>query len=113
MKLTKGDYSNASNFFLISGDMEQYAKMVLEWSEKGYASEVDLFVTRSVLWLAEKKNLRDANLFFTAIKKLKEPDQEFAKLPLIHFCDFLLQTLAVCTIAILKNRGMQLPCSIY
>ena len=75
--------------------MEEYAKMVLEWSEKGYTSEVDLFVTRPVLWLAEKKNLRDANLFFTAVKKLKENDQEFGKLPLIHFCDFLLQTLVV------------------
>ncbi|KNB45227.1 hypothetical protein JH06_1199 [Blastocystis sp. subtype 4] len=73
--------------------MEEYAKMILEWSEKGYASEIDLFVTRPILWLAEKKNLRDANLLFTAVKTLKKNDQEFGKLPLIHFCDFLLQTL--------------------
>lgn len=69
--------------------------MILEWSEKGYASEIDLFVTRPILWLAEKKNLRDANLLFTAVKTLKKNDQEFGKLPLIHFCDFLLQTLMV------------------
>lgn len=52
--------------------MEEYAKMILEWSEKGYASEIDLFVTRPILWLAEKKNLRDANLLFTAVKNAKE-----------------------------------------
>ena len=75
--------------------MEEYAKMVLEWSGKGYASEIDLFVTRPILWLAEKKNLRDANLFFTAFKKLEEDNQEFGQLPLVHFCNFLLQTLVV------------------
>lgn len=75
--------------------MAEYAQMVLEWATTGYASEIDLFVTRPVLWLVEKKNLRDANAFFAAVKKLKESDADFGKLPLIHFCDFLLQTLTV------------------
>ena len=69
--------------------------MVLEWASTGYASEIDLFVTRSVLWLAQKKNLRDANLLFSHIKQLKESDPEFAKLPLIHYCEFVLETLSV------------------
>ncbi|KAK8798403.1 hypothetical protein WA588_003485 [Blastocystis sp. NMH] len=89
----KKDYSQSSTFFLVSEDMTEYAQMVLEWAATGYASEIDLFVTRPVLWLVEKKNLRDANAFFAAVKKLKESDADFGKLPLIHFCDFLLQTL--------------------
>lgn len=89
------DYSQSSTYFLVSEDMTEYAKMVLEWAATGYASEIDLFVTRPVLWLVEKKNLRDANAFFSAVKKLKESDAEFGKLPLVHFCDFLLQTLTV------------------
>ena len=89
------DYSQSSTFFLVSEDMTEYAQMVLEWATTGYASEIDLFVTRPVLWLVEKKNLRDANAFFSAVKKLKESDADFGKLPLIHFCDFLLQTLTV------------------
>lgn len=89
------DYSQSSTFFLVSEDMTEYAQMVLEWAATGYASEIDLFVTRPVLWLVEKKNLRDANAFFAAVKKLKESDADFGKLPLIHFCDFLLQTLTV------------------
>ena len=86
---------HANNFYLISEEMGEYAQMVLEWASTGYASEIDLFVTRSVLWLAQKKNLRDANLLFSHIKQLKESDPEFAKLPLIHYCEFVLETLSV------------------
>ena len=30
--------------------MKDYADMVLEWAQNGYASEVDLFITRPILW---------------------------------------------------------------
>ena len=93
--LLLGDYAISSNFYLISEEMDEYAQMVLEWASTGYASEIDLFVTRSVLWLVQKKNLRDANLLFSRIKQLKESDPEFAKLPLIHYCGFILETLSV------------------
>ena len=29
--------------------MKDYAEMVLEWAQNGYASEVDLFITRPIL----------------------------------------------------------------
>ena len=30
--------------------MNSYASMLLDWANHGYASELDLFVTRSILW---------------------------------------------------------------
>lgn len=89
------NYSAASDFFLVSENMSDYAEMVLAWAATGYASELDLFVTRAVLWLAEKQNLRDANSFFAAIRERCADNSEFNSLPLVHFCDFLLQTLSV------------------
>ena len=30
--------------------MKDYAELVLEWAQNGYTSEVDLFITRPILW---------------------------------------------------------------
>lgn len=85
--------------------MEAYSEMILDWASHGYASEIDLFVTRPILQyctvlsnytrLCAKQNLRDANLLYEAVCQKKKGDEEFNDLPLIHFCDFLLQTLTV------------------
>lgn len=45
--------------------------------------------------MASKQNLRDANAFYTCIRNHKELDSVLNSLPLVHFCDFLLQTLSV------------------
>ena len=42
-----------------------------------------------------KKNLRDANALFSCVRSKEADDREFLQLPLIHFCDFLLQTVTV------------------
>ena len=47
---------HANNFYLISEEMGEYAQMVLEWASTGYASEIDLFVTRSSSGQAIRQN---------------------------------------------------------
>ena len=57
----EGKYAIADDYYLISGDMKSYinflrtitrsyAGMLLDWASHGYRSELDLFVTRSILW---------------------------------------------------------------
>lgn len=93
-----GDYALSNEFYLISENTQEHAAMVLEWASQGYASEIDLFVTRAVLWFIQKKNLRDANAFFAHVKHMKENDPSFSKLPLIHYCGFILETVTVCCV---------------
>lgn len=88
----EGRYPIANDFYLVSEDMEEYSSMLLDWASQGYKSELDLFVVRAVLWLLVKKNLRDANALFSCVRSKEADDREFLQLPLIHFCDFLLQT---------------------
>ena len=40
----------ASEFYQVSENMKDYADMVVEWSKEGYPSEIDLFITRPILW---------------------------------------------------------------
>ena len=100
------NYMNANDYYILSGNMEEYATMILDWSSHGYESEIDLFLLRPILQslffssfsqlrLCAKKNLRDATLLYEAAYAKKKEDEEFTSLPLIHFCEFLLQTLTV------------------
>ena len=39
----------ANDFYILSGNMEEYANMLLDWASHGYESEIDLFLARPVL----------------------------------------------------------------
>ncbi|KJE98141.1 hypothetical protein, variant [Capsaspora owczarzaki ATCC 30864] len=70
------------------------AEMLLEWSQKGSPSELELFITRAVLKYLELGNLRDANVLFRTFTaqhpSIRNPP---FRLPLLNFCHFLLATL--------------------
>lgn len=43
------NYMNANDYYILSGNMEEYATMILDWSSHGYESEIDLFLLRPIL----------------------------------------------------------------
>ena len=43
------NYMNANDYYILSGNMEEYATMLLDWSSHGYESEIDLFLLRPIL----------------------------------------------------------------
>ncbi|CBK24831.2 uncharacterized protein [Blastocystis hominis] len=66
--------------------------MLLDWASHGYQSELDLFITRSILWLIAKQNLRDANDLFSNVQSQLEAKGAIMSSPLFHFDSFILQT---------------------
>lgn len=56
-----------------------------------------------------KKNLRDANALFSCVRARKADDGEFLQLPLVHFCDFLLQTVTVGTLERAESQRKAAP----
>eukprot|EP00823_Brevimastigomonas_motovehiculus_P006874 TRINITY_DN5894_c0_g1_i1.p1 TRINITY_DN5894_c0_g1~~TRINITY_DN5894_c0_g1_i1.p1 ORF type:complete len:317 (-),score=34.00 TRINITY_DN5894_c0_g1_i1:267-1154(-) len=89
------DYGGAQGHFLRAGfkggpaeAIDEHAKMLYEWSQKGLNSERDLFVARSVLQYLCLQNLKCANLILEKFLKLNGTIDS----PLIHFIRFLLKT---------------------
>jgi hypothetical protein len=65
------------------------------WISRGYDSEEDLFLTRTVLQYCAVEDLRGANVILDAYMNSLPPtkQQQVAQTPLLHFCQFLLKTL--------------------
>jgi hypothetical protein len=85
------DYSSAQKHYLRSDNMEEFAKMSVEWCAEGFPGEEDLFFTRPTLMLLALGNLKMANLFFKSYTALLTQAQ--TDVPLHNFCRFLLLTL--------------------
>lgn len=43
------DYGLAARHFAAAGEVAEYAQLLLQWSQRGYSSEMDLFFCRAVL----------------------------------------------------------------
>ena len=77
----------------------EHATTLLDWARAGYTSETPLFIVRAVLQLAGLTNLRGASAVYrAALAELEAPgNSRLAAVtrddPLLHFTDFLLQTL--------------------
>jgi len=100
------EFSKANKHYVRGTRPLDHARCVLTWAQKGYPSELDMFVARAVFEYLCLENLKDANTFFQAC--LKEIDSrmvsqceekgesvddvEDKRTPLINFVDFLLQT---------------------
>lgn len=81
-------YDKAQNHFLNGDQPRAFAKMLIQWSSKGYRSEYDLFLARAVLGYLALKNLRDANVLYESVcESVVEPT------PMHNFLRFLLLVL--------------------
>lgn len=83
------DYGRAQKHFLRAEEPEELIGMLLEWMEKGYSSERDLFLVRCVLELLCLENLRSANMVF---KRTRESCAMMEESTLLNFTEFLLLT---------------------
>eukprot|EP01104_Vermistella_antarctica_P000987 TRINITY_DN11061_c0_g1_i1.p1 TRINITY_DN11061_c0_g1~~TRINITY_DN11061_c0_g1_i1.p1 ORF type:complete len:329 (+),score=50.80 TRINITY_DN11061_c0_g1_i1:69-1055(+) len=86
---SQGEYASASKHFLCSHDMAAYTSMLVQWSQKGYPSEADLFVGRAVLGLLAVGKLKHANEVYTAFLT----SYTGVRTPLLNYLHFLLLTL--------------------
>eukprot|EP00741_Cyanophora_paradoxa_P013608 tig00020703_g13137.t1 len=101
----QGDYGGAQRYFVRGNDPRSLARMLLEWSGKGYPAEVDLFLARAVLQLLCVQNLRDANVVFDTF--LRTAPGGPPRTPLVNFLRFLLATLerdAAPLLAVLRSK---------
>jgi len=63
----KKDYMKSSRHYLRCQDedaVNEHSKLLVEWSEKGYRGEVDLFIARVVLQYLCLQDLQSANFIF-------------------------------------------------
>eukprot|EP00033_Pygsuia_biforma_P000267 GCRY01000331.1.p1 GENE.GCRY01000331.1~~GCRY01000331.1.p1 ORF type:complete len:310 (+),score=35.29 GCRY01000331.1:126-1055(+) len=81
-------YVSANIHFLKSGDVKEYAQMLVNWAKTGYNSEKDLFIARAVLQYLCLRNLKAARTLYEEYLFLNPVSS-----PLINFINFLLQTL--------------------
>jgi len=84
------DFGKAQFHFIRGSDPEEFSKMLIEWTQRAYSSEHDLFLARVVLQYLCLSNLRDANIIFENFVKLSV---SLPQTPLINFLRFLLLTL--------------------
>ena len=47
--LNIGKFKEANDYYILSENMNAYADLLLDWATHGYASEIDLFITRPIL----------------------------------------------------------------
>eukprot|EP00128_Syssomonas_multiformis_P018171 Colp12_sorted_trinity150504_noHs@30975 len=91
----EGSYSLSQGHFLHAGEaaVSDFTAMLIEWSTKGYSSEVDLFLARAILQYLCLEDLKNANalfsLFVTSHPKIAD---SHAHSPLVNFLRFLLLT---------------------
>jgi len=85
---SRQEYLTSHKHFLRSNQYNEHTTMLLEWSSKGFKSEIDLFLARAVLQYLCLENLAGANAVFDLfIQKIPSLDT-----PLVHFIQFLLKT---------------------
>ncbi|GAQ81470.1 hypothetical protein KFL_000810110 [Klebsormidium nitens] len=90
-----GDLATASRHYLRADKPARFAEVLGEAMQQGYPSEADLVIARAVLQYLSLGNLKDANIVFEETKKRADTAVEtiLEASPLMHFIDFLLQTL--------------------
>jgi hypothetical protein len=80
----KQDFSSANSHFLKGDSAIEHAQMLVEWSNNGYRSEVDLFVSRTVLQYLCMENIKNASelyhSFMESFETLNTPLTNFCKL---------------------------------
>ena len=92
----EGTLELARHHFILSKDGPEFAKMLIQLSAKGYAREVDLFITHAVLQqLCLKDKITAGQTFETYTKyhpKIACTEPPFS-LPLLNFIYFLLKAI--------------------
>jgi len=102
----KLEYIQSQRHYLRSETYKDHAAMLIEWGSRGYKSELDLFIARTVLQYLCLENIDGANAVFENFVQSLYPQAQ-AQLqsqplsiitsgpldtPLIHFVQFLLKT---------------------
>eukprot|EP00475_Leptophrys_vorax_P028954 TRINITY_DN4221_c0_g1_i1.p1 TRINITY_DN4221_c0_g1~~TRINITY_DN4221_c0_g1_i1.p1 ORF type:complete len:250 (+),score=70.63 TRINITY_DN4221_c0_g1_i1:25-750(+) len=84
---SKQDYANSNAHFLKSSSATsdssiEHAQMLIEWSNAGYRSEADLFITRAVLQFLAMENIKGASQVYKSFME----SFETLNTPLTNFC---------------------------
>lgn len=87
------DFTHAAKHYLHAEKPVEFAAMLFEWANEGYASELDLYLARAVLQLLSLENLRDANKVYEEFVAACKKANKSTDMPLINFVRFLLLTL--------------------
>lgn len=96
--VARGDIRSASKHFVCAEAPEEFAKMTMAVSSKGYSSEFDLFIARAVLRLLVAGSGVDAcRTFLDSCETRLASDRTLSgassSTPLLQFCSRLLQAL--------------------
>lgn len=92
LSATGSDHSASQRHWLRAGQPQEHAKQVLSWAKTGLRGEADLFAARATIQYLALSNLKDANLFWEAIRELYTTESWSLDSPLAHFVNFLLKT---------------------
>jgi len=84
------EYSTAHKHYLRAQQPEEHAQVIIEWSTKGFKSERDLFVARTVLQYLCLESIKNANVVL-GIYRQQYSDGSLDT-PLMNFVEFLLKT---------------------
>eukprot|EP01130_Rhizamoeba_saxonica_P015087 TRINITY_DN6704_c0_g1_i1.p1 TRINITY_DN6704_c0_g1~~TRINITY_DN6704_c0_g1_i1.p1 ORF type:complete len:280 (-),score=54.48 TRINITY_DN6704_c0_g1_i1:74-913(-) len=82
------NFDSAQNHYIRGTLPEECAEMLIEWSDSGYQSEKDLYITRAVLGYMCLKKLDDANIVYTIYTEATGIVS-----PLINYVKYLILTL--------------------
>ena len=88
----KENYAESLKAFLESNSPAEFVDMLSDWTSKALPSETDLIISRAVLLLLVRGNLKEANEVFSAFSN-NFYQSDSSRTPLINFIRFLLLTL--------------------
>lgn len=102
----EGNLELAKHHFLLSRNGADFGKMLIQFSDKGYIGEIDLFIAHTVLQqLCLKRKDTAMETFLTYTKyhpKIACTEPPFAAMPLLNFTYFLLKAISTGKLTVFK-----------